>query len=142
MRLGGTQKKKLKSPASPSLQREASNTLPGSSYPDVHGNCELHARTLETAEISHAVLTRDVLPVCAARQGDGLGQPLSGVVLKQTETSRSVFHFFVTPPRRGNRRAVSAAFWLNSMFAIWDYGSGVIKCCSFVCFLLLFTACA
>lgn len=41
-------------------------------------------RTLVAVEISHAVLARDVLPVGAARQRDGLGERLPGVDLEET----------------------------------------------------------
>lgn len=44
----------------------------------------LPPRTLVAVEISHAVLARDVLPVGAARQRDGLGERLPGVDLEET----------------------------------------------------------
>lgn len=44
---------------------------------------------METVEVSHAALTRDVLPIGAARQRDGRGERFSRVDLKHTETTHS-----------------------------------------------------
>lgn len=115
-----------------------------------------------TVEISHAVLTRDVLPVGAAWQGDGLGERLSGVDLKQDKRKLTVSltfcHSSVTRSQwegGGNcsgyvgkqRRRVACLKWrvsaLNGCLAgeigeIWDCGVVVPPAEVFVFFKICF----
>lgn len=67
----------------------------------------LPPRTLVAVEISHAVLARDVLPVGAARQRDGLGERLPGVDLE--ETRRRLYKRLSLPARRRARRSSSSS---------------------------------